>query len=74
MLVTKYSFKACDVCFVGKKIPMTRPVVVSVNEAAENGSMQVSISFFISADIVLPEPKDEIIRTKDLTAATVYVR
>lgn len=53
---------------------MTRPVVVSVNEATENGGNQVSISFFISAGVVLPEPNDETIKKKVLAAATVYVR
>ncbi|KAG7333999.1 hypothetical protein KOW79_002406 [Hemibagrus wyckioides] len=54
----------------GKKIT-SRPVVVSVNDASENG---VSISFFISAGIVLPEPNDETIKKKDLPASRVYVR
>ncbi|KAB5581654.1 hypothetical protein PHYPO_G00178240 [Pangasianodon hypophthalmus] len=58
----------------GKEIAMTRPVVVSVSEAVENGGRQVSISFFINADIVLPKPNDETIKNKDLPAATVYVR
>ncbi|MCJ8730766.1 hypothetical protein PDJAM_G00188130 [Pangasius djambal] len=58
----------------GKEIAMTRPVVVSVSEAVESGGRHVSISFFISANIVLPEPNDDIIKKKDLPAATVYVR
>ncbi|KAK3573005.1 hypothetical protein QTP86_012260 [Hemibagrus guttatus] len=57
-----------------KETVTTRPVVVSVNEASENGGKQVSISFFISTGIVVPEPNDETIRKKDLPAATVYVR
>lgn len=74
MLAIKHYFKACSVCFVGKTIVMTRPVVVSVNEAVENGGSRVSISFFISQDTDLPEPNDETIKVKDLPAATVYVR
>ncbi|XP_026992023.1 heme-binding protein soul2 [Tachysurus fulvidraco] len=58
----------------GNEIVMTRPVVVSVNEATENGGTRVSISFFISAGVVLPEPNDDTIKKKDLPAATVYVR
>ncbi|KAI5107980.1 heme-binding protein soul2 precursor [Silurus meridionalis] len=58
----------------GMKITMTRPVLVSVLEGVENGDSQVSVSFFISADIVLPEPNDETIKYKNLPSATVYVR
>lgn len=60
--------------FIEKEITMTRPVVVSVGEEVENGASQVSISFFISADVVLPEPNDKTIRQKHLPAATLYVR
>lgn len=79
MLVTKYSFKHVFLLFffcffLDKKITINRPVVVSVSKAVENGGSQMSISFFISANTVLPEPNDETIRIKELPAATVYVR
>lgn len=75
MLVIKYSLKAFNVCFLEKEIAMARPVVVSVSQAVENGSSQVvTISFFISAAIVLPELHDQTIKYKVLPAAKVFVR
>ncbi|XP_053477392.1 heme-binding protein soul2 [Ictalurus furcatus] len=58
-----------------KEIAMARPAVVSVSQAVENGSSQVvTISFFIGAAIVLPEPHDQTIKYKVLPAAKVFVR
>ncbi|XP_060782038.1 heme-binding protein soul2 [Neoarius graeffei] len=53
----------------GRKITMTRPVLVSVKNQGN-----VSISLFISADVVLPQPNDKTIKNKNMPAATVYVR
>ncbi|XP_036429349.1 heme-binding protein soul2 [Colossoma macropomum] len=55
-------------------LPTTRPGLVSVNEAGENGQRQVSVSFYVAPDTVLPQPNDGTIKEITRPGGTIYVR